>query len=170
MQKLYQSCYVSHNETLKPDKRFCYDFVIGMFFTWPHFLVLQQLTTLYLVPRYLIEVPHQCIYSYFRLAFPARDVKRFLYIFWQEKQLADFFPLRNLFVFIFWSRFTCENYTKSFHSSWVVRYGTYSWRPNPHQSPWMLSRSHVYPWSCAPGSSLPLSLSSLARSNHPMIH
>ena len=63
MQKLYQSCYVSHNETLKPDKRFCYDFVIGMFFTWPHFLVLQQLTTLYLVPRYLIEVPHQCIYS-----------------------------------------------------------------------------------------------------------
>ena len=73
MQKLYQSCYVSHNETLKPDKRFCYDFVIGMFFTWPHFLVLQQLTTLYLVPRYLIEVPHQCIYSYY----PPPFIKRY---------------------------------------------------------------------------------------------
>ena len=55
MQKLYQSCYVSHNETLKPDKRFCYDFVIRMFFHLASFF--GSSTADYLVPR--PSIPHR---------------------------------------------------------------------------------------------------------------
>ena len=55
MQKLCQSCYVSHNETLKPDKRFCYDFVIRMFFHLASFF--GSSTADYLVPR--PSIPHR---------------------------------------------------------------------------------------------------------------
>ena len=55
MQKLCQSYYVSHNETLKPDKIFCYDFVIRMFFHLASFF--GSSTADYLVPR--PSIPHR---------------------------------------------------------------------------------------------------------------
>ena len=65
MQKLYQSCYVSHNETLKPDKRFCYDFVIRMFFHLASFF--GSSTADYLVPR--PSIPHRGTASVYLLLF-----------------------------------------------------------------------------------------------------
>ena len=67
MQKLYQSCYVSHNETLKPDKRFCYDFVIRIFFHLASFF--GSSTADYLVPR--PSIPHRGTASVYLLLFTA---------------------------------------------------------------------------------------------------
>ena len=69
MQKLYQSCYVSHNETLKPDKRFCYDFVIRMFFHLASFF--GSSTADYLVPR--PSIPHRGTASVYLLLMPDKQ-------------------------------------------------------------------------------------------------
>ena len=61
---LWQFCKNVVTETLNPDQKFVLTLLQQCSFTWPHFLVLQQLTALSLVPRYLVEVPHKCIYSY----------------------------------------------------------------------------------------------------------
>ena len=65
-QKLCQSYYVSHNETLKPDKRFCYDFVIRMFFHLASFF--GSSTADYLVPR--PSIPHRGTASVYLLLMP----------------------------------------------------------------------------------------------------
>ena len=70
MQKLYQSCYVSHNETLKPDKRFCYDFVIRMFFHLASFF--GSSTADYLVPR--PSIPHRGTASVYLLLISWRSM------------------------------------------------------------------------------------------------